>query len=442
MPARARTVITVACVVQFVDVVGVTLLIVALPAIQRDLGLGAAALSWSAAVYPLAFGSLLVLGGRAADVAGRRLLFVGGNLAVAAGSVLCTVAGGGAALIAGRALQGAGAAAAVPAALSAILAVLPAGPGRDRALGWWTLAGAVGGASGFVLGGVVTQVVGWRWLFAGVAVVALTAALLGPLLGRGQRRGGSLDVAGALLLTLTVVALLLGLGQGPRLLLVLVPVGLWGFVVTERRVREPLVPPDLWSVRSFRTGALVAVVLTATTGGAAVVGTLFLQDDLGVSAGGSGAVFLVFSIAVAAVSVVAPAVLRRRGPVGAMAIGLAGVAVALALEAVAVAGGVLTLFVAGLGLSGLGLGIASVASTTHGTADAGEERTGLVGGVLAAAAQTGTAVGTAVLLLAAGYGQAFALTLAASLAAVAVAGLAVRRRPAELSRSAPPPSAG
>ena len=444
MTARARTVVAVACVVQFIDVVGVTLLIVALPAIQRDLALGAPALSWAAAVYPLAFGSLLVLGGRAADLAGRRVMFVAGNLAVVAGSVLCAVAGGAGALVAGRALQGAGAAAAVPAALSAVLAALPPGPARARALAWWTLAGAVGGASGFVLGGIVTQLLGWRWLFAGVAVVALAGALAGPVFGRGDRRGGRLDITGALLLTLTVVALLLGLQQGPRLLLLLVPIGVCGFVITERRVAEPLVPPDLWFVRSFRTGALVAVVLTATTGGAAVVGTLFLQDDLGVSAGGSGAAFLVFSVAVAAVSVVAPAVLRRRSPAGAMAIGLAGVAAALALEALAVAVGALALFVAGLGLSGLGLGVASVASTTYGTADAGEERAGLVGGVLNAGAQTGTAVGTAVLLLVAEHGRALALGFAAVVAVVAGALVAVSRRPAALSRPGPgsPPSAG
>jgi len=440
MAERARPVVAIACVVQFADVVGVTLLIVALPVIQRDLGLSAAELSWAAAVYPLAFGSLLVLGGRAADVAGRRLMFAGGNLAVVAGSLLCAVAGGGGALIAGRALQGAGAAAAVPAALSAILAALPPGPARARALGWWTMAGAVGGASGFVLGGVVTQVAGWRWLFAGVAVVAVTAALLAPVLGRSGRRGGSLDVAGALLLTVTVVALLLGLEQGPAWLLLLVPLGLAGFVVTERRVREPLVPPDLWSVRSFRSGAAVAVALTATTGGAAVVGSLFLQDDLGVPAAGSGAVFLVFSVAVAAVSVVAPAVLRRAGAPGAMAIGLAGVAAGLAVEAVAVAAGTLAPFAAGLGLSGLGLGIASVASTTHGTADAGEERTGLVGGVLAAAAQTGTAVGTAMLLVTAEHGRALAMVLAAVAAALA-AGLMTARRRAGV-RPGRQPSAG
>ncbi|MGA5298558.1 MFS transporter [Nucisporomicrobium flavum] len=446
MAARARAVVAVACFVQFVDVVGVTLLIVALAAIQRDLGLGAPALSWAAAVYALVFGSLLVLGGRAADLAGRRVMFVGGNLAVVAGSALCAVAGGAGALIAGRALQGAGAAAAVPAALAAILAAVPDGPGRGRALGWWTLAGAAGGASGFVLGGVVTQAVGWRWLFAGVAAVALAAALLGLTFPAGRRRGGSLDVTGALLLTGSVVVLLLGLQQGPWPVLLLVPIGLWGFAVTERRVREPLVPPELWSVRSFGTGAAVASVLTATTGGAAVVGTLFLQEDLGVTAGGSGAVFLVFSIAVAAVSTVAPAVLRRAGPSAAMALGLAVVALALAGEAFAVAAGSLPLFVAGLGLSGLGLGVASVASTAYGTSEAGEERAGLVGGILNAAAQTGTAVGVAVLLLAAERGRALDLALAA-LVALAAAASTIRRRGRGADRfsrpgSVRPPSGG
>jgi MFS family permease len=405
-----RAVVALACTAQFVDVVGVTVLIVALPMIQHDLGLDAGTLSWVAAAYALAFGGFLVAGGRAADLAGRRATFVAGSVLVAGGSLVCALAPNGTLLLAGRALQGLGAAVSIPAALAALLAAVPPGPRRGRALGIWTMAGGAGGAAGFVIGGVVTEYAGWRWLFAVIGPVALIAAGAGAVLlapGRGAR-GGPLDVAGAALSTLAAVLLILGCNRAESagfgdpwswVPLLLSPGAVLVFVLVERRAADPLIPPAVWSIRPFRLGAGVAAVLTATTSGSAVIGSLFLQRVLDVSAAASGASFLLLSGGVVASSLAAPAVLRRLGPALAMALGLAMTGVALGAQALSVTQRSFPGFLAGLALSGLGLGVASMASTTYGTTGAGTDTAGLIGGLLNAAAQVGTAVGIAVLLV-------------------------------------------
>jgi MFS family permease len=256
---RDTAVVALACTAQFVDVVGVTLLIVALPAIQHDLRLSEAMLSWVATSYALVFGGVLVPGGWAADLLGRRTTFVAGSALVAAGSLVCAVAGNGAVLVTGRALQGLGAAVAVPAALALLLATLPPGPRRSRALGLWTMAGAAGGAFGFVLGGVVTQLVGWRWLFVAIGPIELLAAVLAPfLLEPVARRVVHLDLPGAVLVTAAPVLLILGLTPGLGALsvvvLVLAVLAAIAFVIVERRARAPLVPPSIWARPSFRLG--------------------------------------------------------------------------------------------------------------------------------------------------------------------------------------------
>jgi len=452
---RAGLVLALVCSVQFVDVLGVTVLVVALPAVQRDLVLDPATLSWVAAAYPLFFGGLLIVGGRVVDTYGRRAVFLGGTLVVTAASAVCALAPHGAVLLAGRALQGIGAAVAVPAALAVLLAVFPPGPRRDRALGAWTLSGALGGAAGFVLGGLVTEAVGWRWLFAalvplGVAVVLFARRAIEATKGTGTRP----DVVGALLATATVILLILGftrLGEHGladwTVWLPLMSSASLGvaFLAVERTVRDPLVPPWVWSVGSLTLGGVVALVLTFVTSGANVVGTLFLQQVLGRSAGMSGAVFLAFSVAVALGSAVAATAVGRLGREWAMAAGLIVVAAAMTVGAAAVDRRALVLFLVSLVLSGMGLGVASVASTAHGTSTATDGNSGLYSGVLNAAAQIGTAVGIAVLLAgvaigagppprsldATAHGQAVAYLLAGAVAlftAVTVALSTGRRR--------------
>jgi MFS family permease len=158
-----RLLVVTLCAVQFIDVLATTVVIVALPAIQADLGLSDGARERVAAIYALLFGALLLLAGRLADAWGARRLFIAGLIAFGAGSVTGGLAPNGVTLIVGRGVQGIGAALAVPAALAMVAGLFPPGAGRNRVLGYWAAAGAVGGAAGFALGGVITDLVNWRW---------------------------------------------------------------------------------------------------------------------------------------------------------------------------------------------------------------------------------------------------------------------------------------
>jgi MFS family permease len=393
-------------------------------------------LSWVAGSYALVFGGVLVPGGWLADLLGRRATFIGGSVLVACGSGVCALAGSGGVLLAGRLLQGLGAAVAVPAALALVLAALPPGPRRSRALGLWTMAGAAGGAFGFVFGGVVTQMVGWRWLFAAIGVVELLAAVVAALIvGPVARRVARLDVPGAVLAITAVVALVWALNEGlgrPSAwlgLVVAVAAGV-AFAAVEQRIAGPMVPPAVWRLPSFRLGAGVAAVLTATTSGANVIGTLFAHDELGLSGAAGGACFLLFSVGVVVSSALVPATLQRISARRAMTLGLAVIAGSMAVQALAVSRTSLAVFLTGLTLSGFGLGLSSVASTAQGTAEATEDTSGLIGGLLNAAAQIGTAIGIAVLLAAPGGPAAY--LIAAGVALIATAACAFLRSPSDV----------
>ena len=204
------------CVAQFVVVLDATIVAIALPAIGDDLGVSATGLQWVLSAYTLTFGGLLMLAGRAADLSGRRRAFRAGLLLFAAASLACALAPTAAALVAARAVQGAGAALVAPAALALLVATEPEGARRTRALAVWTAAAAGGGASGWVLGGAISGGLGWEWVFAVNVPIGLAgAALAGRLLPESREPGAArLDVWGALTLTAGVGAVLLGLSRG------------------------------------------------------------------------------------------------------------------------------------------------------------------------------------------------------------------------------------
>jgi MFS family permease len=242
------------CVAQFIDVLGVTIVIVALPAIGRDLGLAEHELHWVASIYALCFGGVLLLAGRAADLYGRRRLFATGLALFTVASLACGLAGSPAMLVGARALQGLGAAVAVPAALSLLTTTFPDGPERARALGVWTAAAAGGGVSGFFLGGVLTGALGWHWVFwvnvpVGVLGLALTPVLLAEHRDRVPAR--RLDLAGAATGTAGLVLLVYGFSRAEQVgfataatlgTLALATALLAGFWLVEGRVTDPLVP--------------------------------------------------------------------------------------------------------------------------------------------------------------------------------------------------------
>ncbi len=398
------------CAIQWVDVLGTTIVIVALPSIQQDLGMSGAVLELAAGIYALVVGGLIVITGRLSDMYGARRLFLLGLAVFSLASLLCGLAVSPAMLIGARALEGLGAALAIPAALTMVTDLFPEGALRHRALGFWTAAAAGGGAAGFALGGIITEMAGWRWIFLlNIPIGVLAFTVLPRLIGNrwpGADRRRRVNVPGALLLIASLLALLYGLTRSkedgitsPPVMVLLAGgvVLLAGFMITERRSGSPLVPSDLWRLRTLTGSALVAFALTATTGASGVLLTLFMQSELGLSPSRAGAMLAPFSLAVVLGSMVGARLTDQLGFRATMALGLAGVATAMLVDASGVALASLPLLVCGLSLSGVALGLVSVASTAGGLSAVASARKGLASGLLNSSSKIGTALGIALI---------------------------------------------
>ena len=429
------------CVAQFVVVLDATIVAIALPAIGADLGVSATGLQWVLSAYTLTFGGGLMLAGRAADLFGRRRVFRIGLVVFALASLGCALASTAGALVAARAVQGAGAALVAPSALALLVALEPDGPGRSRALAVWTAAAAGGGASGWVLGGAISGGLGWEWVFGVNVPIGLGGAALSGRLLPESRAGGTppLDLAGALSLTLGVAALLFGLSRVEADgVAALASTGslaaglalLAAFAAVERRAPAPLLPPGALRRSGLGRPVLAALALTGSTTPAMFLCVLEVQRESGLSPAEAGLLFAPFNLAVVAGSLAGPPLARRPGERGAMAGGLATVALA-ALALMAGAAASTPALLATFALMGAGLGVASVASTAAGTRAAGDERPGLGSGLLNTAAQLGSALGLALLVApAAAAGFAWGWAGAAAVAAAAGGAIAVRPRAA------------
>ena len=407
---RKGAALALLCVAQFVDVLDVNAVIVALHSIGEDLGFSRAGLQWVVSAYVLFFAGFLLLSGRVADLWGRRRTFVAGLALFTGASLCCGFSVSPAMLVASRALQGLGAAITAPAALSIITTIFEEGPERDRAVAAWTAVAAGGGAAGLLLGGLITDSLGWAWIFfvnvpVGVAGISLSYVLLPESRDPSASRG--LDLLGAGTVTAGLLLLVLGLtrieeaGLGsPSTLatLCLAAVSLGAFVFVERRAADPLVPLGLFRLRGLVGAALVAFALTAATAPVGVLVTLYLQSTLGYSASFAGLAGLPLSLCVIAGSVLGGRLAGRVGGRATMALGLAAVAAsALVTAGIAAEGGV-GYVLAGAALSGLGLGCASVAATARGTSAVERGDRGFASGLMNTSAQVGTALGLAALI--------------------------------------------
>ena len=398
------------CVAQFVDVLDVNVVIVALPAIGRELGYSQGDLQWVVTAYVLFFAGFLLLAGRMADLFGRRRMFVSGIALFASASLVCGLAGSPVVLVIARAAQGLGAAITAPAALAIITGLFPGGPERHRALAVWTAVATGGGGAGLVLGGLLTDRLGWEWAFFINVPIGIAAVALAPiLLPEDPRTVASrrLDAPGAIVATGGLVLLVYGLarieeeGLGSPLTLgalglgvALVPV----FLLIERGVADPLVPLRVFRSRNVVGANLIAFVNTATSGPVGVLLALYLQGALGRSSTFTGLAFLPFSLAVILGSFAGSWIIGRTGARFAAASGLLVVALSSLVTAGISAEGGIGYVVAGSGLLGLGLGCVAVAATGVGTSAAGGEEQGLASGLLNTAAQIGTALGVAALV--------------------------------------------
>ncbi len=393
----------VLCLVQFVDVLGVTEMITAMPRILDALSAPASAATLLLTAYAMCFGGLLMLGARVGDRFGHRRTLLAGIAGFAAGSLACAVAGSDTALVAGRCLQGASAAMSVPSALRLLSASAPDPARRRGAMAAWSATGAAAGAAGYLVGGGLTELAGWRALFW--LNLPLAGAMAAGVLARVERDeagvAARLDLPGAALFTAAVMAVVLAGSQLQRSgaavpALPTLAVGallLAALVWTERRAREPLFGRELLRQRPLRTGVGAAFANTATTSSAIAIATLELQRDQGVGAAAAGLRLLPFSLCVIAGAAVAGRALRRISEPNVIAIGLSAIAFG---DALPVAGP--GLLIAGVSVAGAGIGISSVAATGLGTAVPARLQ-GAAAGIINTAAQLGTALGVAGLLL-------------------------------------------
>ncbi|WP_455402931.1 MFS transporter [Streptomyces bambusae] len=434
---------------------------VALPQIRAGAGLSDGGTTWAVNAYGLAFGALLLAGGRAGDLLGRRRVLLAGLGLFAAASAAAGLATTPGVLIAARALQGVGAAAIAPVALALALARSPSGPARGRALGVWGAVSGAGGAGGVLLGGVLTEAWGWPWLFHSVAVGSLLvlAAVVVFVPGDGGGRGGGprgrFDLSGAVVVTLGLTSLVWGLtsarsagwGDGAVLGSLAAAAGLLAvFGAVERRRTDALLPPRL-----FRTGGVaVGNLLMALMGSVWIALFFFLplyqQHVLGSGPLATGAGQLPFAAANMLGSTLAPRLARRIGATATVTAALLTEAAGfLWLSRIDAGGGYLTDLLGPTVVVGLGFGVAFVQLTALSVEGVPPQDAGLAGGLVNTTRQVGGAIGLAALTtlagsvtartavahpaaeaLTAGYRTAFAVS-AAVVAAAAVLALLLGR---------------
>jgi len=409
MAGRGRLPVAVAalCLVQFMDVLGVTVVVTSLPSMLSSLHAAQSASTLIATGYAMFFGGLLMLGARLGDRYGHRRTILASLAVFAAGAVTAATATSVIALAAGRCLQGAAAAASVPCALRLLTTVTPEGTARRRAIAAWSAAGAAAGASGFVIGGIVTDLTSWRVIFWAylplAAVLGLVIAFSVPP-GRPDEPARSLNLAGSLAFTAAVMAFVVGATVIARpggrvagaLLLGACAAAVAGFAALDRRAAAPLLPRALTGSGPLRQGTLGAFLNTATTSSVITLLTLYLQNALHHSPLAAAAALLPFSLAVIAGSGLSAAAARRLAPPWTITAGLALIAAAdVALIPAARSSWAVPACVA---VAGLGIGLSSVAATSLGT-DVAPRWRGGASGIVNTAAQVGTAVGVAALLL-------------------------------------------
>jgi EmrB/QacA subfamily drug resistance transporter len=386
-----------------------TIVLVALPSIQADIGFSEQGLQWVLSAYALTFGGLLLLGGRAADLLGRRRLFMTGVLFFTAASLMCGLAWSPAALLSARVVQGVGAAVMTPTALSIISTTFPEGPERNKALGIWGALGGIGATAAWLIGGPLVDGPGWEWIFfinipLGLAALALSPMLLSESRAALTRR--SYDPAGALTITGALVLLVYAVVEAPdvgwgdvRTILLFAgsAVLLAAFALIESRHRAPLVP-----LRFLRSGTLVganAVMLLVGTVAVAMpfVLTLYAQQVLDYSAVKFGLGSVVLALGATVGAIVGQGAVLKLGvrPLAATGMALMGTG-SLLLTQVSVGGSYFGDIFFGLLVFGPGVGLAFVTATVAALAGVAEHESGLASGLNNTALQIGAALGVAI----------------------------------------------
>ncbi|MGW6560772.1 MFS transporter [Streptomyces hydrogenans] len=447
LTGRARLVLVVLCAAQFMVSLDFSVLNVALPALGADLGIGPSALQWAVTAFALPSGGFLLLFGRIGDLYGRKKLFLTGLAVFGAASVLATLAWSPAVFLAARALQGVGAAAIVPTGMSLLTTTFPEGPLRDRALGISGTLLSLGFTIGMVLGGVMTDTLGWR---STMGLLALFSALVLPLAPRLLTESRTperprLDVPGAVTVTGGLLSLIYALstaaerGFGGVDVLVTLVAGvalLVAFVVVESRSAAPLVSLPMLRRRTVAFGNLGGLVTFSMMSTIIFVLTLYLQETLGLSSFATGLVFGVQGVVSVFAGTVAPRLIGRFGARRTLAAGLAGQGVLVAaLLGIGTSSGAVFAAVA-VSVASMFHLVAIISYGVTVTSGVPDEQQGLATGLVTTTQQVGLTVGIPLLGVLATTGDSLydgvrtviALDAAIVLAAAVLVALGLRKR--------------
>jgi EmrB/QacA subfamily drug resistance transporter len=403
-------VLVLVALAQFMVVLDATIVNVALPSIQRGLHMSATDLQWVVNAYTLAFGGFLLLGGRAADIFGRKLLFLAGIVVFSAASLLNGLATTSAMLVIGRALQGFGGALVAPAALSIITTTFADGRDRTRALGVWSAVAIGGGAVGLLLGGLLTDLVSWQWVFYVNVPVGAIAFLLSsryvpesraPGITRDIDYWGALTVTAGLLVLVYAIVNAQSAGWISTQTLFSGAVGLallGAFLVVEMRHRSPLIRLGILRVRSLAAADLAMLFVAAGMFGMFYFASLYVQNVLSFSPLRAGLAFLPVTFGIVAGAGLSQGLIRRMGVRGTSILGMSMAAVGLLiLSRIPVQGSYLVDLLPGLMVMAFGMGLTFVPITLIATTNVDGADAGLASGLLNSAQQVGGALGLAIL---------------------------------------------
>jgi EmrB/QacA subfamily drug resistance transporter len=410
-PKSSNTLLLVVCLAQFMVILDVSIVNVALPSIRSGLGFSTTGLQWVVNAYTLTFAGLLMLGGRSADLLGRRRVFLVGTAMFAVSSLACALASSRGLLIGARAVQGLAGAVTSPATLAIITSTLPEGPERNRGLGLWGAMGALGASSGALLGGLLTQSLGWEAIFAvnvplGALVVGLGLRVIPSIEpAEGPRH---FDALGAALVTAGLIGITYGIVRTDTLgwgsLGVLGPLGigvllLAAFVFVEARVaRAPLIPLSIFRFGQLRVANVVVLLMYGANFPAWFFITLYLQQVLHYDAIEAGLAFLPMTLSIFAGSTLAPRAVARFGARRVITAGMASMTAGMIwLSGIAPGGNYFGSVLGGALLTALGMGFSLVPSTIVAMQDVTGPQSGVGSGLLNTSRLMGGALGLAIL---------------------------------------------
>lgn len=409
-PRQKNLALLLLAMTQFIIVVDASIVNVALPSIGTDLKFSQDGLSWVVNAYALIFGGFLLLGGRLADLIGRRRMFIIGLVVFSIASLAGGLASSDLQLILARGFQGLGAALASPAALSIVTTTFAEGAERNRALGIWGAVAGAGGAAGVLLGGILTEYLGWEWVLWVNVPVGIAAALLAPRLlpeSRDEHETRSFDIPGAVTVTAGLALLVYaivdassrGWGSTRTIVLILVAVALIAvFLTIEAKSRKPLMPLSTFRLRTLRGANIVGLLVGMALLSMFFFISLYLQQVLGFDALKTGFAYLPLSIAIIISAGVASQLVTKLGFKPVLIFGMLCVSVGLLwFSRVSVDGSYLADVLGPSLLAGVGLGFSFVPVTIAAVSGTRPDQAGLASGLINTSQQVGGALGVAIL---------------------------------------------